>query len=60
MNSPIVWIPDHLSAPSLAEFGKRQCIIADPSADFDHPNIPEGSPLRRHVVYRMARENWRP
>jgi hypothetical protein len=21
--------------------------------DFDHPNIPEGHPLRRHVLYRL-------
>ncbi len=27
----------------------------DPSADFDHPLIPEGHPLRRHVLYRAAR-----
>lgn len=25
----------------------------DPSSDFDHPRVPEGHPLRRHVVYRM-------
>lgn len=25
----------------------------DRSSDFDHPRIPEGHPLRRHVVYRM-------
>jgi RimJ/RimL family protein N-acetyltransferase len=24
----------------------------DPGADFDHPGVPEGSPLRRHVLYR--------
>lgn len=24
----------------------------DPADDFDHPLVPEGSPLRRHVVYR--------
>ncbi|MGP3913751.1 GNAT family N-acetyltransferase [Nonomuraea sp. 10N515B] len=24
-------------------------------ADFDHPRIPEGSPLRRHVLYRLKR-----
>jgi RimJ/RimL family protein N-acetyltransferase len=23
--------------------------------DFDHPRVPEGSPLRRHVLYRLAR-----
>jgi RimJ/RimL family protein N-acetyltransferase len=27
----------------------------DPSDDFDHPNLPEGHPLRRHVLYRLSR-----
>jgi RimJ/RimL family protein N-acetyltransferase len=27
----------------------------DPADDFDHPKIPEGHPLRRHVLYRKAR-----
>jgi RimJ/RimL family protein N-acetyltransferase len=27
----------------------------DPRDDFDHPNLPEGHPLRRHVLYRMRR-----
>ncbi len=22
---------------------------------FDHPNLPEGHPLRRHVLYRIER-----
>ena len=26
----------------------------DPADDFDHPRIAEGSPLRRHVLYRLA------
>lgn len=26
----------------------------DPSDDFDHPSVPEGSPLRRHVLYRIG------
>ena len=25
----------------------------DPSEDFDHPSIPEGHPMRRHVLYRI-------
>lgn len=25
----------------------------DPSEDFDHPALPEGHPLRRHVLYRL-------
>lgn len=27
----------------------------DPADDFDHPNLPEGHPLRRHVLYRLPR-----
>ncbi|HWF16416.1 MAG TPA: GNAT family N-acetyltransferase, partial [Acidimicrobiales bacterium] len=26
----------------------------DAAGDFDHPSVPEGSPLRRHVLYRVA------
>ncbi len=25
----------------------------DVDGDFDHPSLPEGSPLRRHVLYRI-------
>ena len=27
------------------------------SEDFDHPNLPEGHPLRRHVLYRINRDD---
>ena len=26
----------------------------DPADDFDHPALPEGHPLRRHVLYRLS------
>jgi RimJ/RimL family protein N-acetyltransferase len=29
-----------------------------PSEDFDHPNLPEGHPLRRHVLYRLPKSTW--
>jgi len=29
-----------------------------PEEDFDHPRLPEGHRLRRHVLYRMPREAW--
>ena len=29
----------------------------NPSDDFDHPNLPEGHPLRRHVLYRLKRQD---
>ena len=25
---------------------------------FDHPNLPEGHPLQRHVLYRLTHERW--
>lgn len=28
----------------------------DPADDFDHPNLPPGHPLRRHVLYRVGRQ----
>jgi ribosomal-protein-alanine N-acetyltransferase len=31
----------------------------DPADDFDHPRIPEGHRLRRHVLYRMTADQWR-
>jgi RimJ/RimL family protein N-acetyltransferase len=31
----------------------------DPGDDFDNPRIPDGHPLRRHVLYRLTREEWR-
>ena len=30
-------------------------LTRDPRDDFDHPRLPEGHPLRRHVLYRIRR-----
>lgn len=30
----------------------------DPAQDFDHPSLPEGHRLRRHVLYRLGRREW--
>jgi RimJ/RimL family protein N-acetyltransferase len=30
----------------------------DAAENFDHPRIPAGDPLRRHVLYRLTREKW--
>jgi RimJ/RimL family protein N-acetyltransferase len=32
-------------------------MVHDPNADFDHPRLPEGHALRRHVLYRINRED---
>ncbi len=31
---------------------QRIGMVRDPAEDFDHPLVPAGSPLRRHVLYR--------
>lgn len=30
----------------------------DPADDFDHPKVPVGHKLRRHVLYRIRRSDW--
>lgn len=35
---------------------ERLGMIRDPAADFEHPRVPEGNPLRRHVLFRIHRE----
>jgi RimJ/RimL family protein N-acetyltransferase len=30
----------------------------DAAENFDHPRVPVGDPLRRHVLYRLRREKW--
>jgi hypothetical protein len=32
----------------------------DEAGDFDHPNLPPGHPLRRHVLYRAPRPGFSP
>lgn len=32
----------------------RLGLTHDPADDFDHPNVPLGSPVRRHVLYRAV------
>lgn len=38
---------------------QRLGMTHDPSADFDHPRVPDTHPhLKRHAFYRLSRENW--
>ncbi len=39
---------------------ERIGMVRDLDADFDHPGLPEDSPLRRHVVYRAVASHPRP
>jgi RimJ/RimL family protein N-acetyltransferase len=38
---------------------RRLGMTNDPGDDFDHPAVAEGT-LRRHVLFRIRREQWRP
>ncbi len=33
-------------------------LTRDVTADFEHPSVAESSPLRPHVLYRIARSDW--
>ena len=45
-------VPGNLRSQRVMEkLGMRR----DPEDDFDHPALPESHPLRRHVLYRIAR-----
>jgi RimJ/RimL family protein N-acetyltransferase len=37
---------------------ERLGMTHDEADDFDHPRLPAGHPLRRHVLYRLRREDW--
>ncbi len=37
---------------------ERLGMTRDPADDFDHPRIPEGHPMRRHVLYRKKASSF--
>ena len=46
---------NHRSTAVMKRLGMR----AEPSADFDHPAVPDSQPhLKRHVMYRLSRVDW--
>jgi len=50
-------VPDNLRSRRVME---RLGMIRIPADDFDHPVLPKGHPLRRHVLYRLARPEPQP
>ena len=48
-------VPANLRSRRLME---KLGMTRDPRDDFDHPSISEGHPLRRHVLYRIRRDEW--
>lgn len=48
-------VPANIASRSLMDrIGLRE----DSAAAFDHPRVPEGHALRRHLLYRGARMDW--
>ena len=37
---------------------RRLGMRPDPARDFEHPDLPEGHPLRPHVVFAIDRDGW--
>jgi ribosomal-protein-alanine N-acetyltransferase len=48
----IVSFTSRLNTPSIRVM-ERIGMTHDPADDFDHPRVPEGHPLRPHVLYRL-------
>jgi RimJ/RimL family protein N-acetyltransferase len=37
---------------------ERIGMTRDSADDFDHPRVPAGNPMRRHLLYRLSRADW--
>ena len=46
-------VPDNVRSRRVME---KIGMTHSPADDFDHPLLPEGHPLRRHVLYRISRQ----
>jgi RimJ/RimL family protein N-acetyltransferase len=49
-------VPANLKSRRVME---KLAMRRDPADDFEHPALDEGHPLRRHVLYRMSRADWK-
>jgi RimJ/RimL family protein N-acetyltransferase len=49
-------VPENRPSHAVME---RLGMTRDPARDFLHPNLPEGHPLRAHMVWSIGREAWR-
>jgi RimJ/RimL family protein N-acetyltransferase len=55
----LVSLTSELNAPSRAVM-RRIGMRHDPADDFDHPRLPAGHALRRHVLYRLHAADHQP
>jgi ribosomal-protein-alanine N-acetyltransferase len=67
--SAVAWGFEHLGLREIVSFTtpanvrsravmERLGMTHDPADEFDHPNLPPGHPIRRHVLYRLPRDAW--
>jgi ribosomal-protein-alanine N-acetyltransferase len=49
-------VPENVRSLAVME---RLGMTRDPADDFDHPRVPEGHRLRRHVLHRLSADAWR-
>ena len=49
-------VPDNVRSQAVA---LGSAWPATRAADFDHPLVPEGSPGRRHRLFRITADTWR-
>ena len=47
-------VTNHRSRAVMERLGMRR----DPAEDFDYPALPEGHPLRQHVLYRLGSDSY--
>lgn len=53
----IVSLTTVTNEPSQAVM-RRLGMVRDPADDFLHPRVPDDSPLKPHVLYRLSRSGW--
>ncbi|SFL92682.1 GNAT family N-acetyltransferase [Variovorax sp. OV329] len=51
-----ITVPANLRSQAVMQ---RLGMTRDVAGDFDHPNVPVGHALQRHVLYRMSKQAWR-
>ena len=58
----VLQLPEIVSFTALGNLRSRAVMerigMHDAHADFDHPALPDGHPLRRHCLYRIERAAW--
>ena len=52
LSKPRFTVPANVPSQRVMQ---RLGMVRDPSADFEHPNVPVGNPMRLHWLWRLSR-----